>query len=185
MIPAGNLYDDLYFTYSTLPKRPGTYSVIHRIHNRLTPINDTFDLWIKPDSSIGKYTNKAVIVNTDGVCENSTYEDGYVKTKARTFGDYFVKVDTVPPFIIPINIKNGAILKKAGSIALHIGDKLSGVKGYAGTIDGKWVLMQWDYKTHILHYYFTKEIAPGKHSFYLTVTDAKDNAAHFGAEFVR
>ncbi len=184
-IGPGNLYDDLDFTYSTLPKRPGTYSVIHRIHNHLTPINDTFDLWIKPDSSIGKYTNKAVIVNTDGVCENSTYEDGYVKTKARTFGDYFIKIDTEPPFIIPIKFKSGASLKKAGSIALHIGDKLSGVKSYSGKIDGKWVLMQWDYKTHILHYYFTRDIASGKHSFDLTVTDSKDNTAHFAAEFYR
>jgi murein DD-endopeptidase MepM/ murein hydrolase activator NlpD len=185
MIAPGNLYDDLYFTYSTLPKKPGTYSAVHRIHNHLTPINDTFDLWIKPDSSIGKYTDKAVIVNTDGVCENSTYEDGYVKTQARTFGDYFIKVDTQPPFIIPLNIRNGASLKKAKSIALRIGDKLSGVKRYVGLIDRKWVLMQWDYKTHILHYYFTNEIAPGKHSFDLTVTDAKDNVAHFAAEFYR
>jgi hypothetical protein len=185
MIAPGNLYDDLYFGYSTLPKRPGTYSAIHRIHNRYTPINDTFDLWIKPDSSIGKYSSKAVIVNTDGICENSVYEGGYVKTKARTFGDYFVKVDTVPPVIIPVNIKNGAALKKAKSIALRIGDALSGIKSYNGKIDGKWVLMQWDYKTHILHYYFTNEIGSGKHSFDLTVTDAKDNAAHFSAEFFR
>jgi len=185
MIAPGNLYDDLYFTYSALPERPGTYSAIHRIHNHLTPINDTFDLWIKPDSTISKYAGKAVIVNTDGVCENSTYEDGYVKTKARTFGDYFIKVDRVPPFIIPVNIKNGASLKKAKSIALHIGDRLSGIKSYSGKIDGKWVLMQWDYKTHILHYYFTDEITPGKHSFDLMVTDAKDNTAHFAAEFFR
>ena len=100
-IEPGNLYDDLYFTYSTLPKRPGAFSIIHRIHNRYTPINDTFDLWIKPDSSIGNYTAKAVIVNTDGICENSVYQDGFVKTKARTFGDYYVKIDTVPPFIVP------------------------------------------------------------------------------------
>ncbi len=185
MIPPGNLYDDLYFTYATLPKRPGMYSVIHRIHNRYTPINDTLDLWIKPDSSIGKYAGKAVIVNTEGVCENSAYQDGYVKTGARTFGDYFVKVDTVPPFIIPINIKNGAGLKKAKSIALRIGDRLSGVKSYKGSIDGKWVLMQWNYKSRILHYYFTDEIAPGKHRFELTVTDNKDNAAHFAADFYR
>ena len=184
-IGPGNLYDDLDFTYSTLPKRPGTYSVVHRIHNRYTPINDTFDLWIKPDSTIDKYTGKAVVVNTDGICGNSVYEDGYVKTKARTFGDYFIKVDTVPPFITPINIKNGASLKKAGSIALHIGDRLSGIKSYIGKIDGKWVLMQWDYKTHILHYYFTGDIAPGKHSFDLTVADAKDNTAHYTAEFYR
>jgi hypothetical protein len=184
-IAAGNLYDDLDFTYSALPKRPGMYSEIHRIHNHYTPINDTFDLWIKPDSTIGKYANKAVIVNADGICEKSIYEDGYVKTQARTFGDYFIKVDTVPPVITPVNIKNGAQLKKARTISLRIGDRLSGIKSFSGMIDGKWVLMEWDYKTHILSYTFTGNITPGKHQFDLTVTDQKDNVARYTAGFSR
>lgn len=50
VVPAGNLYDDLNFTYATLPEKPGTFSAVHRIHNRFTPINDTYQLWIKPDN---------------------------------------------------------------------------------------------------------------------------------------
>ncbi|MDR3694713.1 M23 family metallopeptidase [Mucilaginibacter sp.] len=185
MIAPGNLYDDLDFTYSTLPERPGAYSVTHVIHNRFTPLHDSYDLWIKPDSSIGKYINKAVIVNTEGVCENTVYEDGYLKTKARTFGNYFVKVDTDPPFIIPINIKKGLVKKITRGIFLRISDRLSGVKSYTGKVDGKWVLMEWDYKTHILHYTFTADITPGKHSFDLTVIDNKDNTSHFKADFYK
>jgi len=184
IVPQGNLYDDINFTYAMLPQRPGTYSAVHRIHNRYTTINDTYELWIKPDSTIGKYTNKAVILNTDGVCENTTYEDGYLKAKPRTFGDYFVKVDTVAPVIMPINIKNGAILKKARGIFCRISDNLSGVKSFSAKIDGVWVLMIRDYKTKILTYNFDG-LSPGKHQFELIVTDNKDNTTRFTAGFIR
>jgi hypothetical protein len=185
IVPAGNLYDDVNFTYATLPKKPGTFSVVHRIHNRFTPINDTFQLWIKPDNTIGKYIGKAVIVNADGICEGGTYDNGYIKADARTFGDYYIKVDTVPPIIHPLNIRNGVTMARLQRIALKIGDNLSGVKSYSGKIDGKWVLMEWDYKTHVLSYKFDKDIAHGKHIFELTVTDNKDNISQFTADFFK
>jgi hypothetical protein len=184
-VPVGNLYDDLYFTYSTLPEKKGMYSTIHRIHNRFTPINDTYQLWIKPDSTIGAMANKAVIVNTNGLCEGGTYEDGYIKANAHDFGDFYIKLDTVPPIIRPLNIKDGANMAKMQRIALRIGDGISGVKNYSGKIDGKWVLMEWDYKTRVLSYKFDSDITPGKHIFELTVTDNKDNVSNFNANFYR
>jgi hypothetical protein len=185
VVPAGNLYDDLNFTYANLPEKPGTFSAVHRIHNRFTPINDTYQLWIKPDNRIGNYTDKAVIVNTEGVCEGGTYDAGYIKAAARTFGDYYIKLDTVPPVIHPLNIKNGSNMARLQHIALKIGDNLSGVKSYAGKIDGKWVLMEWDYKTKVLSYKFDKNITPGKHIFDLTVTDNKNNISQFTAYFFK
>ena len=184
IINPGNLYDDVDFTYSTLPKRPGTFSVIHRIHNRFTPIHDGYDLWIKPDSTIGKYADKAVIVSTTGTCESGTYQDGYVKAQAHAFGDFYIKLDTVPPHIIPLNIKNGGNMALVKGIFLRIGDNLSGIKSYTGKIDGKWVLMERDYKTKILSYTFT-DIAAGKHIFELTVSDNKNNISNFTAAFNR
>ncbi len=184
-INPGILYDDIDFTYSTLPKRPGAFSVTHRIHNRFTPIHDNYDLWIKPDSNIGKYTDKAVIVNGEGLCYGGVYQDGYVKVQCRTFGDFYIKIDTVPPKIVPLNIKNGVNLAKSKRIFLRIGDNLSGIKTYSGKIDGKWVLMEWDYKTKVLSYTFNTDIGAGKHKFELTVIDSKDNSSHFNAEFSR
>ncbi len=185
IINPGNLYDDIDFTYSTLPKKPGTFSVIHCIHNRFTPIHDNYELWIKPDSTIGKFTNKAVIVNTDGLCEGGTYQDGYIKAQARGFGEFYVRIDTVPPVVIPLNIKNGVSLAKSRGIFLRIGDHLSGIKSWSGKIDGKWVLMEWDYKSKILSYTFNDDIVPGKHIFELTVSDNKENSSHFTADFYR
>jgi murein DD-endopeptidase MepM/ murein hydrolase activator NlpD len=184
-VPVGDLYDDVDFVYATLPKRPGAFSATHVIHNRFTPVHDVYDLWIKPDSSIAKYADKAVIMNTDGTCEGGVYQDGYVKAQPKGFGDFYVGIDNTPPVIIPLNIKNGANLRAAHSIALRIGDRLSGVKSYNGKIDGKWVLMEWDYKTRVLSYTFTGDIASGKHTFELAVSDNKDNVANFTAEFYR
>jgi len=184
-IPTGNLYDDVDFTYSLLPQRPRAFSATHAIHNRFTPINDAYDLWIKPDTTQpGWRADKAVIVNTEGVCEGGDYENGYVHAQPHTFGDYYVTLDTVPPHIIPINIINGGNMGKKHSIELRIGDGLSGIKSYNGYIDGKWVLMKWDYKTKILSYTFDGEAA-SKHTFELTVSDQKNNIATYKADFYR
>ena len=185
VVMPGNLYDDVDFVYSSSPKRPGTYSAVHSILNRFTPVHDSYDLWIKPDSTIGKYADKAVIVSTTGICEGGVYQDGYVKAQAHIFGDFFIRVDTVAPVIVPINISNGVNLAAAKKISVRMSDNLSGIKTYNGKIDGHWVLMEWDYKTKVLSYTFNNDIAPGKHIFELTVSDSKNNARQFKADFYR
>lgn len=185
VIEPGNLYDDLNFSYSTLPRRAGGYSVIHCIHNRYTPIHDSYELWIKPDSTIGALANKAVIVSTAGVSEGGIYEGGYIKANAGSFGDFYIKIDTVGPYIHPINILEGKNMHGLKSIAFKIGDDLSGIKSYNGNIDGKWILMEWDYKTKVLSYTFDESIKPGKHIFSLAVGDNKNNVSQFTANFYR
>jgi hypothetical protein len=185
IIPPGNLYDDLDFTYAVLPAKPGTYSATHRLHNKFTPIHDQYDIWIKPDARIGKYADKAVIVGAASGEEGSIFEDGYVKAKAKGFGEFYIKVDTVAPVIHPLNIRDGSNFSRARKIMFRMSDNLSGVKSYAGHIDGKWVLMVLDYKTKILSYTFDDDITAGKHIFELTVTDNKDNSSEFKANFYR
>jgi hypothetical protein len=184
-IMPGNLYDDLDFIYSASTQKPaGAYSVVHHIHNRLTPVHDSYDLWIKPDADLGKLADKAMIVGTS-FCDSSIYENGYVKAKAKAFGDFYIRVDTEPPHIGPLNIHNGVSLAKARGIFLKIGDNLSGVKSYNGKIDGKWVLMEWNFKTKVLSYTFDNTLQHGKHSFELTVADNKNNNSTFTADFYR
>lgn len=185
IIPQGNLYDDLYFDYALFPHRPGAYSATYRLHNRFTPIHDYFEVWIKPDSTIGNLANKAVLINTNGACEVATYENGYVKAHARAFGDYFIRIDTTPPVIHPINITEGKNMATARSIQFRMSDNLSGIKTYNGKIDGHWVLMEWDFKTKILSYTFDGTLPHGKHVLNLAVGDNKDNIAQYTVNFYR
>ncbi|MCO5934059.1 M23 family metallopeptidase [Mucilaginibacter sp. RB4R14] len=184
-IMPGNLYDDLDFIYSAMPAKPGAVSLTHRIHNKLTPIHDGYDLWIKPDVNLVANADKAVIVNAATGSIGGTYEAGWVKATAKAFGDYYIKIDTIPPIITPINIRNGSNMKALRAIKLRMSDNLSGIKSYVGKIDGKWVLVEWDYKTKVLSYTFDDSIAAGKHKFEFTVTDAKNNVSTFTAEFYR
>ncbi|MCC8423920.1 M23 family metallopeptidase [Mucilaginibacter sp. UR6-11] len=184
-IDPGNLYDDIDFKYEALPAKPGAYSITHRIHNKFTPIHDHYDIWIKPDVDLGNQAGKAVITGTTGVCDSCIYENGFVKGRARGFGDFYITLDTTAPYITPLNIHNGVNLSKAKAIYLRIGDNLSGVKTYNGKIDGKWVLMAWDFKTKVLSYTFDESIAHGRHTFELNVGDAKNNVSQFTAEFSR
>ncbi len=183
-INPGNLYDDFDFTYSLLPKKPGALSETHRIHNRLTPIHDRFDIWIKPDVDLGTLGDKAVITGA-GLCDSSYYDNGYVKARARVFGEYFIRLDTVAPVITPVNIRNGSNFSKTKKIFFRMSDNLTGIKTYNGRIDGKWVLMEWDYKTKLLSYTFDDSITNGKHTFELSVGDGKNNISTFTADFTR
>ncbi|TSJ38541.1 M23 family metallopeptidase [Mucilaginibacter corticis] len=185
IIEPGNLYDDVDFKYATLPIVPGAYSVTHRIHNRLTPIHDKYDIWIKPDVDLGSQADKAVIIGTGGICDSCIYQDGYVKGRAKAFGDFYIKLDTEAPRIVPLNIHDGSNLGAAKGIFFRIGDNLSGVKSYNGKIDGRWVLMEWDFKTKVLSYTFDGSVPPGKHKFELIVGDAKNNYSTFTADFNR
>jgi len=185
-IPAGNLYDSMNFIFTDLPKRPGAYSDTYQLGDRFDPINDTYDLWIKPDTTApGWRADKAVIVNADGECIVGNYDNGYVKAQAKGFGSYYVKLDTEAPRIVPVNVTNGANMAAKKAIEFRISDNLSGIKTYMGYIDGQWVLMHWDFKSRILSYTFDDSAPRGKHTFELNVTDQKDNTATFKADFNR
>lgn len=184
-IPDGNLYSNLDFTYTVLPRKPGALSEVHRIHNRFTPLHDGYELWIKPDSSIGNLLNKALIVNTGRASQGGIDEDGYIKTWIRSFGDYYVVVDTVPPAITALNIAEGKDMAKTSKISMKASDNLSGIKSYSARIDGQWVLMELDYKTRIMSYTFDERIKAGKHVFELLVIDHKNNQRTFTANFYR
>jgi murein DD-endopeptidase MepM/ murein hydrolase activator NlpD len=185
IVEPNNLYDDLDLIYSIQPKHPGSFSETHRIQNRYTPIHDSLNLWIKPDADLGKYADKAVVVSAQNGAVESEYADGYVKGKIKGFGDYDIRIDTVPPSIAPLNIHNGGSAANLRTLSFRVSDNMSGVKSYSGTIDGKWVLVEHDYKSKNFIYTFEAGITAGKHTFVLTATDYKNNVSQFTADFYR
>lgn len=185
IIPEGNLYDNLDFIYSTLPRKVGSYSVVHRIHNRFTPLHDTIQVWIKPDVSLGNYADKAVIVNTAHGSEGGVFKDGFIKATVRSFGDFYIALDTVAPVISPVNISEGKNMAAARDMVFRIGDNLSGIKTYNAYIDTQWVMLEHDYKSKLFRYYFDEHCPSGKHKLELVVTDQKDNVKKLILTFYR
>jgi hypothetical protein len=95
-------------------------------------------------------------------------------------------VDTIPPRITPINIKNGANMSGIKDIRFKIKDDFSGINTYNGWIDGQWALFEYDAKNDLLFYNFdagrlTKNT---QHTLELKVTDNKGNTAEYKAKFM-
>ncbi|MFA6277421.1 MAG: M23 family metallopeptidase [Pedobacter sp.] len=186
ILPKGTLYNDLNFTYKKLPKpQHNAFSVIHQVQNTLTPLHIGFELWIKADSNLNKYQNKALIVNTNRSSQGGYFENGYVKAIPKNFGSFFIAVDTIAPTIIPVNIANGKNMAGLSKMSFRISDGLSGIKSFNGYIDGKWVLMEFDTKTANLWHSFDERTLTGKHTFELIVVDMKENIKRYAIGFYR
>ncbi|WP_207427129.1 M23 family metallopeptidase [Pedobacter sp. SYSU D00535] len=186
-VPKGTLYSDITFQYAKKNRRAG-YSSVHDVHNRLTPLHTNYDLWIKPETGLPQHLlGKALIVDTRGISQGGSFDekDGFVKASPRSFGSFYVTVDTVPPSIRPVNISDAKSMKGLASIVFKISDNLSGIRSYSATIDGQWVLMEFDAKTATLKHSFDYRTSSGKHLFQLIVTDMKMNSRTYTASFYK
>ncbi len=188
-MPDFALYHDIDFLYSAKTKTKQTYSTIHHIHKNTEPVQREYSLSITPDSIPEKVKEKLLIVsfNTNGnpVSEGGKLENGVVITKTKSFGSFAVMADTTKPKITPVNITHDGDLSAAKTIRVKITDNLSGIGYYRGSIDGKWILMEYDGKNSLLTYTFDQILSKGKHYFELILTDGKQNSAKYEAHFHR
>lgn len=186
VLPKGTLYNDFNFVYKVKPKPlKGAYSQIYQLHNNYTPLHVGFNLWIKPDASLGNLAEKAVIVSTGGASQGGVMDNGYIRATPRNFGSYYIAVDTISPSVIPMNIADGKNMAGISRMNFKIRDNLSGIKSFNGYIDGKWVLMEFDTKTATLWHTFDDLTTKGKHQLKLVVEDMKGNAKTYSITFYK
>ena len=194
-IPKDALFDKLFFTYQLLNDSiPQLYSKLHRVHKPGTPLYKSYKLSIKTIDLPENLQDKAVIAI---VSENKKspvfysaggkWDNGYITTKVREFGDFAVVVDTIAPTIKPVNISNGKNMTKNSSIRIKIKDELSGIAKYEGFIDDKWVLFRYDAKNDIIEHRFSdKAIAKGNnHILKLRVVDRRNNEQNIELQFYK
>lgn len=188
-IPAGALYDTIFFSYKKTEGTKGMLSELHYIHNKFSPVHKAFTLSIKPSKIPFGKESKMLIVQLDDDQKknalNSTLSEGYITTEALSFGKFYIGIDTIAPEITANGLVSGAVLTGRREIKIKILDDLSGIKSIEPTIDGKWALFEYDQKNDLLIYRFNKQrITQGtKHSLSLKVTDNKDNESFYYCDF--
>ncbi|MDR2284888.1 MAG: M23 family metallopeptidase [Sphingobacterium sp.] len=184
-IPVKVLYDDLDFEYGTAPTPANGYSIVHKIHNNLIPVFQSYNLAIKPTTLPTHLQNKALIASLENGAEGGSFENGWVSVNTRNFGNFYVVVDTIAPVITPRNLTSGKNVAAQRKIDFTITDNLSGIQSFNGYIDGKWVLMEYDSKNRHLWHTFDPSLTKGTHSFKLVVRDWKDNEKVYEASFIK
>ncbi len=188
-IPNGALYDTIYFSYNKSDATRGMLSDIHSIHNIYTPVHKPYTLSIKPDSVPPGKKSKMLLVKIENDKErnaiNSNWNEGYISAEVRSFGNYYVGIDTTGPEISANGLVQGANLTGRREIRIRISDDLSGINYYEPSIDGNWALFEYDQKNDVLIYKFDADrITSGtKHNLSLKVADNKDNISFFNCTF--
>ncbi len=184
---AFSLYETLMFHYNTIDSIDGVYGKVHQVHYNNTPVHKKYVLSLNAEIA-DSLKARSYIATTD-LKGNFWYiggkwTEGFIKTKTREFGNFCIITDTIIPEIKGVNIYPGKIFNTQSTIKCTIKDNDSGIKKYRGEIDGKWILMDYDYKKNLLRFDIDKNISKGKHTFTLEVEDNVGNKKEYKAAFI-
>ncbi len=187
-VPGKALYDTLNFKYSTSPAPPSGFSKVYHLHYNWVPLQTWCELVISAKEIPDGLTDKVLIASLDDDGEISSaggkYKNDNITTRVRNFGNFFITIDTIPPEIKPINIRNGKDITNQNTIKVRITDDLSGIKSYRPILYGKWILMEYDAKNYMLIYRYDDMLNKGENVFELKVTDEKGNFSTYKAKVI-
>lgn len=188
VVPAGALFEDAPIQYAKAVRPPKAVAPLHRIMSTSVPIRVPCEVSIRPDSLSAALIGKTVVVRYDHKNKPnalpSTHANGWVSAKAKAFGGFTLMVDTVAPKIANVDLR--VDMKGRRSFTLKVTDDLSGVDKWTATLDGKWVLMEYDPKNKTLVHHFDRySEGTGQRQFKLEVTDERGNRSTFALQFNR
>lgn len=120
---------------------------------------------LRPKMLVVARSGKGVLYSAGGAVEGDV-----LKTRVSSLGIYGVGIDTLPPKIMEIK-------RLAGSknLQFKITDNLSGIKSYRVTVDGRWVVAEYDPRVKLLKHIITPNKVAISHNVQVTVVDNKNN----------
>jgi len=174
-IPANSFYDDLYLLHEPTVPVKKNFTINYDISN-YTDV-DKNRLFI---GRIGGYKDQYVSYS-------STKKKGStLTTRTKTLGKYVLARDTEKPTITPVNFNDGKWLSKYRYLKVKLKDDLSGIRNYRATVNGKWILMEFEPKKGILtHDFNDNTVTDTKNNLKIIVTDNVGNSSTFEATFFR
>jgi len=172
-------YDDQPFRYVRGPAPVGALSAEHRLHEDVAPLHNSMTVSIRADGLPADLREHALLGSTDDdgnvVSAGGSYDRGWVVARTRSFGRYFIVVDTTAPVIELLGVSADGRPSNPSAISLKVADDLSGLARYEGYLDGKWVLLEYDAKNDLLTYRPRVAPAPGLHKLGVIAVDDYGN----------
>jgi len=182
-IPANSLYED---TYLDIKASSDTLM----LHSDIIPIHKNITVSVDASNYSSEDRDKLFLgrLNYKGKpYYNTTYRNGNkLSAKTRTFGSYAVVSDTTAPTIKASNFKSDTWITKNKTLQLKVKDDLSGISSYRATLNGNFILMEYNSKKNVLTYDFSDNIiSDSENNLKIIVTDNVGNSATFEATFFR
>ncbi len=187
-IPKYSFYEDTDFDFSV-------HKGIVKVHDKSIPLNKSFTLSFDVSEYPKSEQKKLFIgrVNSKGYVTsyaNTKRKENKLYTVTKTLGKYKLATDSKKPTITPKNFKSGQWISNYRFLKVKIKDDLTGIKSYRATIDGQWILMEYEPKTGMLTYDFNDSkyhsfTKTAKHQLKIVVSDYVNNTNTYIATFYR
>lgn len=191
--PARACYENLYAKCKVQEaKSPGYYSPIYAFGQAEMAIHSYFNISLPFSGIPDEDLDKAFIAwrRSGGGWSNCGGKvfGNQVHGQVRQLGEYTVRLDKTPPTIRPLVYSRN--MQSYWRMAFKIDDNIRSTGRasdlrFKATVDGKWILMEYDKKIDLLTHIFDGRIGPGEHTFELRVWDDRQNVAVYTSTFTR
>ena len=181
--PKNTFYSNFYLDFNV-------ENNIAQIHKPTIPLDKSYTLTF----DVSKYTeeekNQMYIANINNKkypsYQNTRKKDHTFYTTTKTLGKYTLLSDKQKPTIYLKNFKSGQWITKHSKIIVRIDDKGTGIKSYSATLNGEWILMEYDLKKKQIVYQFRdKKLVGSKHLLEIEVEDNVGNTNTLSATFYK
>ncbi|QOD61542.1 M23 family metallopeptidase [Polaribacter haliotis] len=181
--PKNTFYENVYLDFKV-------DKGIANIHNPTIPLDKSFTLTFDV-SKYSKEEKKHLYIANVQYAKYPRYQytrkkDSTFYTTTKTLGKYKLLSDTKKPTINLLYFKDKEWISSHKTLKVKIADIGSGIKNFSATIDGKWILMEYNHKKGILTYNFNdKKLVGSKHIFKIVVSDNVGNTKELSATFFK
>lgn len=181
-IPANTFYDDFYMNFDVKDS-------VLTLHNNTVPVHTSAVITFTDSIMSEQDRAKTFIAILNGKSQgySGTLRKGNTfVTYTKTLGQFKLAKDTIAPKITSNKAIQGKSLAANASLDFTISDNLSGIKDYAGFINGNWVLFEYEHKLRRISHTLTDEnTVDGKNDLKIVVSDNVGNSTIFETHFFR
>ncbi|MFT5858410.1 MAG: murein DD-endopeptidase MepM/ murein hydrolase activator NlpD [Flavobacteriaceae bacterium] len=147
----------------------------HSIGKASIPVHKAYRVKIKSEAeNDGKHYIEFVTAKGRTKTMVANYQDGWYSAETKYFGTYELKRDVTPPTISTLNFNSSTTFTSAKKMTWKIGDAHIGIGDYDIYIDGKWYLLEYEYKGSYVTFNRPAEVV-GKKKVLLRVQDKLGN----------
>ena len=182
-VPENAFYSNFYMNFDV-------NNDVVTLHDDSVPVHKNITLAFNNVAGLTEeQLSKTYIATLDGykLKYNNTYRKGNnFSIKTKTLGKFKLAQDITPPRIYNVNFIEGKTLTTQKTISVSVTDLHSDIDTYNGYLNGKWILMEYDYKTKKLTHNLEDAIyVEGRNDLKIVVTDNLQNSTTFESYFYK